>query len=139
MENNNKLAEVIKGEMKKVARNFQSGTHQETTTIELDDVELVIDGNKKLCDISLDVYVTFHWWYNPGTYWQPPEGDIDKIEYEIEEMTISDKDGVIYTKEQEKKILNENYNFLHDYIEDEVEEAARDMDTSYDNEFPDED
>lgn len=137
----NKLAKIIIGEINKVAYGGRpsSGIHQETTTIDIEDVELTIDGKKKICDITLEVYVSFHWWSDPGDYWQPPEGDIDKVEYDIQKISIGDKDGTIYTKEQESKILDENYKYLHDYIEEEVEEAIEDMDTSEDNDWHDED
>lgn len=125
----NKLAKIISGEIKKVAWNKnKSGHNINDITLEYEDVELQIDGKKKECDISLEIELEFDWYIEKDTYWEQGDSGVKNIKFWITKINIGDKEGVVYTEEQEDKILEDNRKYLDDLIEYDVEEKAEEVD-----------
>ena len=128
----NKLANKIKEEITKMAKSYNSGHNSNNEAeIEYDDIELMIDGQKKRCSIIVNVTFSFDWWREDDTYWEPGDSGIDDLDYGINWIGIECKDGTIYTEEQENKILEDNYKYLEDYIESDVEEKAYEAEWEY--------
>lgn len=121
----NKLAEKISKEIIKTA----SKTGRDNGEFEKDylDVELVINGEKKVCYVNVIAEFEFDWYYEEDTYWEPGERKVESLDIWINEIGIEGKDGTIYTKEQEDKILEDNRAYLEDLIEDDVETKAYEM------------
>lgn len=121
-----KLAEIIKEKITKSASSVgnieYSRPHK--TELEYNNIELVINGKKTKCDINLWVEYTAEWYIEEQTYDYPGWAEVRDVDYSIEDIGIDTEDGTIFTEEQEKKILEENEDFLYDYIQEDVFDAA---------------
>lgn len=119
----NKLAKIITEQIKKSARN--SANVSWDTELIYDNIELMINGKKTKCSIGMWVEYTANWTIEEDTYDEPGYAEIDDIDYEITDFSMDElEDGTIFTEEQQEKIFDENREFLYDYIEDDVLEAA---------------
>lgn len=122
----NKLARIISEKIKKSASSVgdiqYSGPHK--TELEYNNIELMINGKKTKCDINLWVEYTAKWYIEEQTYDYPGATEVRDVDYWIESIGIDKEDGTIFTEEQEKKILEENEDFLYDYIQEDVFDAA---------------
>lgn len=113
----NKLAKIISEKIKKNARLKEGQTEQRET--EIDDIELVIDGQKKKCAIWANV--EYNPIYDVGTDDFGEVSFLEDVKYTILDIAIVDtEDGTIYTQEQEKKILAENEDIVNKEIYREV-------------------
>lgn len=124
---NNKLANNIIQEIKKTAR-YHSGQDNGHFEKDYDNVELVINGEKVKCYVDVDADFEFDWFYEDDTYWEPGQRKIEKLDFWINKIGVSDIDGTIYTEEQEDKILEENRKTIEELIEDDIKTQAYEMD-----------
>lgn len=119
----NKLANRINEEINKYAK-YKEGTNNNETTLEYEDINLVIDGKKIKCDIMLNVDFSFDWWIEESTKDEPEYSGIKNLDYNITNLDIACKDATIYTDDKQQEILSENRQYLNDLIEEDIEEKA---------------
>lgn len=106
----------------------KSGSDNGEFEQDYEDVELIVNGEKKKCDILIEAYFEFDWYYEEQTYWEPGDRSIEKLDISIENIYVSDKDGNEYSEEQNQKILEDNREYLESLIEDDIETKAYEMD-----------
>lgn len=117
----NKLAQIITEKIKKSA-SIEEGETEERDML-LDDVELMIDGQKKKCRIYVNVEYTPI--YDVGSDDFGEVRFVEDVAYTILDIGIDDtEDGTVYTEEQQKKILEENKKIVNKEIYREVHSWA---------------
>lgn len=121
---NNKLANKIVEEIKKSARTREGYNNKEIEFDKDEDIELVIDGEKKKCRVWLLAEYSYYWYEEMPTYWEPGDREIKKLDIWIKDIGIEPEDGTVYSREKEKQILDENREVLTRFIEDDITDAA---------------
>lgn len=126
-----KLAEIIIGEMAKYAS--KTGSYSGTMQVDLKNTPLTINGQQQMCSGIVEVNATFDWYKDYGDYDNPPEHTIDNLDFDIVEFVefiVEADPDTYYTEEQQRKIINENYDTIKDAIYSEVEDKAYEADTN---------
>lgn len=113
----NKLADIISQKIQKNAQREYGSTQQKD--MELEDVELIIDGKKIKCKVWINVEYTPIYAIDSDDLREFKT--LEDIDYTILEMGIVEtEDGTIYTEEQEKTILKDNQQLLDEDIYDKL-------------------
>lgn len=119
----NKLADIITTEITKTAKSRQ-GHNENEIDILLEDISLKIDNEEKKCTVGLTIEMSFDWWIDEETYWEPEDKGIKNLDYWIKDITIDCEDGTIYSEEKQRDILHNNREHLNDLSEELVETEA---------------
>jgi len=113
----NKLANIISEKIKKSAYHEDGPT--EERDMELENVELTIDGKKKKCRIYVNVEYTPT--YDVGSDGLREFRTLEDVDFSILDIGIvEDEDGTIYAEDKEKQILKENQETIDAAIYHEV-------------------
>lgn len=106
----------------------QSGSGNGHFEKDYDNVELIINGKKKICSVYIDADYEFKWYREKQTYWEPGDSSIESLDISINSISVYDNDGNEYDEQLCEKILEDNREYLEDLIEDDVEIKAYESD-----------
>lgn len=111
----------------------QSGSGNGHFEKDYDNVELIVNGEKKICSIYIDADYEFKWYKEEQTYWEPGNSSIESLDISINSINVYDNDGNEYDEKQCEKILQDNEKDLEDLIESDVETEAYESDWEEDD------